>query len=187
MNIKLMKSLVLLSLFVSQFVFAQTDADLQKIKSILLENFPENIQFISYEHNQIELKDTMYFRFHRPEIEISQDSIHFSYIKEDKDWNENFSRFEKLEWNLAFKDLNQFFGFEFTFGNWDRFRPNLLYWNFEGEETKVRITELTLEEFQNNQIPENKSTEYEHSAWFPTKIQSHWKLEKVINKLIKKR
>ena len=179
-----MRTFALFSLFLFGFTLAQTESDLQKIKTILLENFPENVQFINYENLSDELTDTLFYRFHRPEVEISKDSIQFSYVKEGKDWNENFSRFEKLEWKLAFKDLDEFYGFEFTFGNWDRFRPNLYYWNFVNENTKVETTELTLEEFQANQIPKNNSTEYERDAWFPAKIKSHRKLKRLINKLI---
>ena len=183
-----MKLFSILCLFFSGFTLAQTDADLQKIKSILLENFPENIQFINYDNSSDELTDTLYFRFHRPEIEINKDSLRFSYIMEqNNDWDGNKPIFAKLVWRFAFKDIEEFYGFEFTFGNWDRFRPHLYYWNFYNENTKVTSTELTLDEFQNNQIPENKSSVTERSAWFPSKIESHLKLEKIINKLIKKR
>lgn len=180
-----MKFHFLFSLLIPGFLIAQTDFEIQRIKTLLLENFPENVEFKHYDFSEKEpVYDSIYFRFHRPEIEISKDSIKFSYVMEQFDyWQNPSSIFEKIEWNFAFHDLQEFYGFEYTFGNWDRFRPHLYYWNFASENTKIKITELTWDEFQNNQIPYNKTSETERSAWFPSKIALNDEIENLVNSL----
>ena len=181
-----MKFHFLFCVLISGFLFAQTDSEIQRIKTLMLENFPENIEIKHHDFTPKKpVYDSIYYRFHRPEVEISKDSIRVSYIMEKFDFWENSSPvFEKLEWRVAWKEIEEFYGFEFTFGNWDRFMPNLYYWNFVNDNTKVETTELTWDEFQNNQIPENKTSIDDGSAWFPTKIKSNEELENLVNSFI---
>jgi len=177
----------ILFLLISFSGFAQTRTDLLKIKELLLENFPENVQFINKYNSEEIPADTLYFRFYHPEIEITNDTLFVSYVVEHESWENDLPVFEKFESKTALKDVSEFYGFEFTFGNYDRFVPNLYYWNVVNE--SAEIESYAIPEAQFYKGPpftglELKFTD-KRSIWFPTKEMSNKELEKLFRKILR--
>jgi hypothetical protein len=93
----------------------------------LRKNFPSNIQF-EHQDNYTE-GESLYFRFYYPKIEVSKDIIFLSYIEESKNGREPIT-FQKIEHTIPIACIEEISSFEFTYGNTDKFDPNINYMVF---------------------------------------------------------
>ncbi|SFH06006.1 hypothetical protein [Pedobacter insulae] len=159
------------------------------IKTLLLKNFPHDIKFVHHENSEkIAVVDNLYYKFHYPEIKIKEDTLIVSYITEKKEWGEKVPAFEKLVWKTALNRLDEFYGFEFTFGNSDRFKPHLFYWNIVNEKAKLMRYTISADQFYKGTSFTNLelASITERAVWFPSKIKSSRKLQSLFKKNIRK-
>lgn len=187
-NINQMK-LIFPFLFVFSFGYSQTNENLEEIRAILIENFPGNTWFVYEDYDAGIEEDALSFRFHNPEVEMKDDTLRLTYVKETKGW-ENELSVEKIERIAPMKCIVENYTFQIHFGQNDWFAPGLHYRYFDVADNcaglEVNVYKLNPNDWEEQMLNEEPNDIERNNIWFPSSKSAGKKLDRLFQKVLRK-